>query len=194
VVRLTDVMPTILDLLDVPVPPVDGVSLMDLMRGRRRDLNLEAYAESLYPARLGWSPLRALRDGRFKLIDAPRPELYDLERDPFEQQNIYNVRRALAEAMTARAAVLAKGRRSAPAAEGRARVAPELQARLGALGYVGWAVTREALDRTSLPDPKDCIGTHSRRQDSKRSFSADCGPSLSPDATSTRFPPTSPRR
>jgi arylsulfatase A-like enzyme len=99
VVRLTDVMPTVLDLLDVPAPPVDGVSVVELMRGRGRDLRLEAYSESLYPARLGWSPLRALRDGRFKLIDAPRPELYDLERDPFEELNIYNEneRRALAE-------------------------------------------------------------------------------------------------
>ena len=56
------------------------------MRGRRHGLHLEAYSESLYPARFGWSPLRALRDGRFKLIDAPRPELYDLERDPFEER------------------------------------------------------------------------------------------------------------
>ena len=103
---------------------------MDLMRGRRRDLDLEAYSESLYPERLGCSSLRALRDGRFKLIDAPRPELYDLERDPFEERNIYDERRALAEAMIARAAVVAKGRGSAPAPEGRTRVTPELQARL----------------------------------------------------------------
>jgi arylsulfatase A-like enzyme len=165
VVRLTDVMPTVLDLLDVPAPPVDGVSLVDLMRGRRRDLHLEAYSESLYPTRLGWSPLRALRDGRFKLIDAPRPELFDLERDPFEEQNIYGERRAIAEAMAARAAVVAKGRRSAP--EGRTRVTPELQARLAALGYVGSAVGREAPGRAAgLPDPKDCIGPPTREQDS----------------------------
>ena len=78
VVRLTDVMPTVLDLLGIPAPRMDGVSLLDLLTGRRSTLDLEAYAESEYPRRLGWSPLRALRDGRFKLIDAPRPELYDL--------------------------------------------------------------------------------------------------------------------
>ena len=105
-------MPTILDLLDVPSPPLDGVSLVDLMRGTRRDLNLEAYSESLYPERLGWSPLRALREGRFKLIVAPRPELYDLAEDSGEEQNIYDSRRALAETMTARAMVIAKGRGS----------------------------------------------------------------------------------
>lgn len=52
----------------------------------RRDLAIEAYAESVYPRRLGWSPLRVWRDDRYKVIDAPRPELYDLERDPFELQ------------------------------------------------------------------------------------------------------------
>ena len=41
----------------------------------------------------GWSPLRSLRSGRFKFIEAPRRELYDLERDPFEQQNLYQERR-----------------------------------------------------------------------------------------------------
>ena len=78
VVRLTDVMPTILDLLAVPAPTMDGVSLAPRMRGHAGDLDLEAYAESIYPERLGWSSLRALRVGRFKLIDAPRPELYNL--------------------------------------------------------------------------------------------------------------------
>jgi arylsulfatase A-like enzyme len=168
VVRLTDIMPTALDLLDVPSPPVDGVSLVDLMSGRRRDLNLEAYSESLYPQRLGWSPLRALRDRRFKLIDAPRPELYDLEQDPFEERNIYDERRALAEAMTARLAALAKGRGAAPAPERRTGVTSELQTRLAALGYVASAVTREPSGRTPLPDPKDCIGSISRQTPSGR--------------------------
>jgi arylsulfatase A-like enzyme len=75
-------MPTLLDLLGLPVPPMDGVSLIGLMGGQRTASGLEGYAESMYPARFGWSPLRTLRDGRFKLIGAPHPELYDLEQDP----------------------------------------------------------------------------------------------------------------
>ena len=63
VVRLTDVMPTVLQLLGVPSPSTDGVSVVDLMTGRRRDLKLEAYSESFYPERLGLSSLRALREG-----------------------------------------------------------------------------------------------------------------------------------
>jgi arylsulfatase A-like enzyme len=159
VVRLTDVMPTILDLLGVPAPPTDGVSLVDLLRGRRQDLNLEAYSESLYPARLGWSPLRALRSGLFKLIEAPRPELYDLEHDPFEEHNIYESRRALAETMGKRL-IAAAGGRGALAGEQPAGASAELQARLGALGYLATAVGRAPSDGSPLPDPKDCIGTY----------------------------------
>lgn len=166
VVRLIDVMPTVLHLLDIPSPPVDGVSLGDLVTGRRSALDLEAYSESLYPQRLGWSPLRALRDDRFKLIDAPRPELYDLDHDPLERQNVYVERPATAQAMRARLAQVAKGRGAVQTEDQRTPVSPEVQARLAALGYVTSTVARASSSGTSLPDPKDCIGTYQRRPDS----------------------------
>ena len=88
-VRLVDLMPTLLDLLHVPVTTADGVSLARLMRPDGTDIQLEAYSESTYPERFGWSRLRSLRGDRYKLIEAPRPELYDLQTDPFEQRNLY---------------------------------------------------------------------------------------------------------
>jgi arylsulfatase A-like enzyme len=157
VVRLTDVAPTILDLLGLPSPPMDGVSLGSLLSGRTTRVDLEAYSESLYPRRLGWSPLRALRDGRFKLIDAPRPELYDLERDPFEERNIHDERRSLADAMRRRLAILAR-ERGLSRADGLAEPPAGLRERLAALGYVGSGQPR-ALPGAELPDPKDRIGT-----------------------------------
>ena len=172
-VRLTDVMPTVLDMLDVPSPPVDGVSLAALMRGTTHDLNLEAYSESLYPQRMGWSPLRALRDGKFKLIDAPRPELHDVQDDPGEETNIYDTRRALAEKMTARLAALARGRDSASTP--RQGVSPEMRAQLTSLGYLGGAARHEPTGRTALPDPKDCIGSYTRERGSTPVLPS-CGP------------------
>src|SRR5205085_6439776 len=48
-----------------------------------------AFAEGDYTAFvLGWSPTRALRLGRRKLIEAPRPEAYDLAKDPRELANL----------------------------------------------------------------------------------------------------------
>jgi arylsulfatase A-like enzyme len=158
VVRLIDVMPTLLDLLDVPAPATDGVSLAALMQGRRRDLDLEAYAESLYPERLGWSALRALRSGRFKLIDAPRPELFDLDRDPFEERNVHDERPDVARAMTARLHVLAADRGGSPSRAAAPGPTRELRARLAALGYLGSGLRPIPPAGALRPDPKDCIG------------------------------------
>jgi len=48
------------------------------------------YSESDMPASAyGWSPLAAATDGRYRLIVAPRPELYDLEADPSESRNLW---------------------------------------------------------------------------------------------------------
>ena len=88
-VRLVDLMPTLLDLLQVPGPAMDGVSLARMMSPGGTGMQLEAYAESMYPERFGWGRLQSLRGDRYKLVDAPRPELYDLQTDPFEQHNVY---------------------------------------------------------------------------------------------------------
>lgn len=174
VVRLTDVMPTVLDLLHIPAQRTDGVSLADLLTGERSDLDLEAYSESEYPRRLGWSPLRALRDGRFKLIDAPRPELYDLARDPFEERNVYDERRAMAAAMTRRLQELARPHSSTGPEFSRrpAEVPPHLAAQLASLGYVGSRATTSLATSAPLPDPKDCIGFYQSRQNRVGSISA----------------------
>lgn len=156
-VRLVDVMPTVLDLLGLPGAPTDGVSLMNLMAGGSREL--DAYAESEYPRRFGWSPLRSVRDSRFKLIDAPRPELYDLQLDPFEERNVYAERRMTARAMMQRLRSLAGNSAAGDAvietpADG---VAMALQQRLSALGYVAKSPTRDSPPRTKLGDPKDFV-------------------------------------
>jgi arylsulfatase A-like enzyme len=157
VVRLIDVMPTVLGLLGLPLAPSDGVSLTGLMNGARQDL--EAYAESNYPRRFGWSPIRSLRDGRFKLIDAPRPELYDLEHDPLEQRNVYSERAATAAALGRRLSSLADGPAGPEARNVQMGVAPlEVRERLAALGYVTRGPLEAQPGRASLPDAKDFIG------------------------------------
>ena len=87
-VRIVDVMPTLLELLGLRAPPaVQGTSLLPLARGER--LNLMALSESWFPRfHYGWSELQAIQDERFKLIRAPRRELYDLERDPLETADL----------------------------------------------------------------------------------------------------------
>ncbi len=161
VVRSVDVMPTILDLLGLPLHgKVEGRSLVPLMTGATRDLGLEAYSEAVYPRyHFGWSDLRALHVGRYKYVEAPRPELYDLDQDPNEQHNIYQDRRELGERMAAGLAAL---ERHMPADAADARPTPEVdpdaRERLAALGYIGSFVPLAVHDRSGLADPKDKIG------------------------------------
>jgi arylsulfatase A-like enzyme len=150
-------MPTVLDLLGMGRVFGDGLSLLPAIQGAARVPDRLVYAESWYPRRFRWSPLRALRDGRFKLIDAPRPELYDLEADPFELHNVYADRPALAAALTRRLA--AHDRAPSPASGDRAekRVAADVKERLASLGYVAGP---ERTDRAGERDPKDYIDAY----------------------------------
>jgi arylsulfatase A-like enzyme len=158
VVRLVDVMPTVLDLLRVPQLPVDGTSLVGMLHGKRRHVELDAYSESQYPMRFGWSPLRALRADRYKLIDAPRPELYDLERDPFERRNIYDERRDLARALAQRLTTFEGQISPSPRDDGTDTVPrAELRQRLKSLGYIGSGALRAPSELHDLPDAKDCM-------------------------------------
>ena len=157
-VRTIDVMPTVFDLLDMPPPEqVEGQSVVPLMSGAVREMGLAAYAEAVYPRfHYGWSDLRSLTSERFKFIEAPRPELYDLVQDPAETRNLYDERRPLAERMAAvLAAADSKGAADVtPAAD----VDPDTRARLAALGYVGTFVATPAGNKAALADPKDKIG------------------------------------
>ncbi len=161
-VRTADLAPTVLDLLGLPPLPaaVSGTSLVPLMTGDRVEMNLDGYAEAMYPLHhYGWSALRALRAGRFKLIDAPRPELYDLERDPHESRNLFDDRRALGVRLQEQLRTLERQWSEAGAASvtAPADVDPDVRERLAALGYVGSFVATAAGADADRADPKDKI-------------------------------------
>ena len=173
VVRSTDVMPTVLDLLAVtPAPPgIDGTSLVPMLRGAPPGVDLEAYADNVYPrSRFGWSELRSLRSGRFKLIVTARPELYDLELDPKEQRDLLHERPRLAEGLLKRVGEIdAEGApvdvSSQPSPD---PTQDEIAAGLAALGYAARSQhtmrepggTRPGV--ALLPDPKDNVATFNR--------------------------------
>ena len=156
-VRSEDVMPTVLELTGTQPPDgIQGRSLTPLFAGGAADLNLDAYSESLYARNhYGWSELRALRSGRFKYIATTRPELYDLERDPGEERNLFDERRPLADRMAQELERLAA--ESGTEASGPSTVDPETRERLAALGYIGSFSTTTRKPGEALPDPKDKI-------------------------------------
>src|SRR5439155_23321965 len=96
-VEVADVAPTLAALAGASLSSIDGQSLLPLIGGAPGDPDRPAYAESYYQnILLGWSPLRAVRTRRWKFVEAPRPELYDLEHDAGERENRIEERAAVA--------------------------------------------------------------------------------------------------
>lgn len=152
--RLVDVAPTLLDLAGASgLVGVDGVSLVPLISGGAQTVPA-AIIETLRPwASYGWSPLAALRDGDWKLVDAPRPELYDVARDPGERTD----RRAAEPSRAAAMAEALARLRPRPVPSGPT-VAPEAAERLRALGYTGaGAPPPPDQPPSGLADPKDRV-------------------------------------
>jgi len=156
-VSLVDVAPTALAAAGVVVPAaVQGRSLLGLAGGGHEP-ERPSYAESEYPRRVfGWSALRAWREERFLLVDAPRRELYDLRADPTSARNLADERGAVVGGMArAMEKAVAAWAGAAPAAP-KAAVDPSLVERLSSLGYASGA-TGTVGPAPSGADPKDKI-------------------------------------
>jgi len=159
--NLVDIAPTILELVGLPrLGDIDGVSLAGQLRGERSPLP-PAYLETQLPwIFFGWSPLRAIRQHDWKLIDAPRPELYHLASDPGEDVNLIGQQPDHARRLRT---LLDEAERK-PAATPSVVTDDEVLARLQALGYVGAGGGAEAAP-AGLPDPKDRIELRDRLQE-----------------------------
>ncbi|HZU44975.1 MAG TPA: sulfatase-like hydrolase/transferase [Terriglobales bacterium] len=153
-VRTTDILPTILDVLGMRVPRgLDGTSVKAAFAGGGID-SRPAFGESDYPLRFGWAPLRSLRLDNSKLIEAPRPEFYNLKSDPGEVNNMYEPWNKTVQEFRSRMAEL---RVPTANAGNDAGVSDSTRAELRALGYLGPEGTTNAPAPLLLPDPKDKI-------------------------------------
>ncbi len=152
-VSLVDIAPTALDLLGMTGLEGDGISLLPLMQtGRPTERTL--YAESFAPLYdFGWSPLRSVREARWKYIAAPKPELYDMTADQGETRNLESadVQRA--------AQMLARVDRYGPPVAPDGPANPDAANRLRALGYVSGS---RAVHTATRADPKDRIALAAR--------------------------------
>lgn len=157
-VSSVDVLPSVLALTGIDPPAeVHGRSLVPLMFDPREVETVYAYGESMTPnLQFGWSSLHFLRSARYKVIKAPRPELYDLATDPEEKTNVYEGQRPVAREMLARLdALMERTGRGAPAPEA-ANLDQETLERLSALGYVGAPMKPRTSEKARpLADPKD---------------------------------------
>ena len=138
VVSSVDVMPTILDILALSTPEVDGRSLQPLLSGERWSAR-PVFSEATKPWEPGveWhnsSRRKAVRIGDYKLIWNPKTgieEIYDVVNDPHETDELdpISARAPLMEAMT-------KWISEADPLPSEKVTAPDITEHLKALGYV----------------------------------------------------------
>ncbi|MEJ2367041.1 MAG: sulfatase-like hydrolase/transferase [Acidobacteriota bacterium] len=150
-VGLVDIAPTVRSLCGLAPAPGDGRSLAPLMKGRpwtSQPVYIESL-DSLYS--FGWAPLYALAEGPWKYILAPKPELYNVSKDPEENRNLVRKEPRRAAAMKK---ILEKDLQQRTATKGEAVQLDESEMRsLQSLGYISG--TMGTGSGGGYRDPKD---------------------------------------
>lgn len=170
-VRAVDLAPTLLDLAgQPPLAGAQGQSLVALVQ-RGSPGPSSAYGETYFPLLyMNWAPLRSIQDDRWKFIDAPTPELYDLSRDEHEQTNLAAQEPARAAALRRALDEITNG---TPGAMSEKALDKETAEKLAALGYIG-GIASAAIPRPGRGqrDPKDMIGIFNRLRQANASAQA----------------------
>jgi arylsulfatase A-like enzyme/Tfp pilus assembly protein PilF len=155
-VETVAVAPTLLELAGLKN------DLSDQEKGRRGLFGADvekrdaAYSETFYPfSSFGWSPLHATETAKYHYIEAPQPELYDVETDPGEKNNLATQQAGAAAVLKDKITKLQQEHPFSAATAGSG-LSPDAQEKLRALGYVAYRspVSAAAL-AAGLPDPKD---------------------------------------
>ncbi len=165
-VSSVDIVPTILAALRLPGgDQTQGIDLLPALQGKTAPPDRPQYSESLLSeVGFGMAPLYGIRRDGTEWIRAPKPEVYDLRRDPHELHNIYasspnvaiRLDRELQQILDASERI-----KRTPRAETLDR---ETLQTLRSLGYMAGGQ-----ERTSMAgmDPKDGIGIYNQLEDAR---------------------------
>jgi arylsulfatase A-like enzyme/Tfp pilus assembly protein PilF len=149
-VQLADVFTTVVQAVgaeNVPAP-AGTISLLDEAALKSNPAR-RIFSETLFPRiHFGWAETASLVDGQWQYIEAPRPELFDLVKDPTERTNLAS---GLPPAFRTLRIEMEK-RRAGFTAPGK--VDPEEAKKLASLGYLS---SGESARSGPLPDAKDEI-------------------------------------
>src|SRR5206468_10290473 len=130
-----------------------------------------AYGETYFPLfYMNWAPLRSIQEDRWKFIDAPVPELYDLASDATERTNLAAREPARAAALRHALDQLTGG---AAGAMSSRKVDADTVQKLAALGYIGAAAeAAPAASDAARADPKQMIGVFNRLREANGALQA----------------------
>jgi len=159
-VSLVDLMPTLLGVLNAPIPAkVQGKNLTPMvLRGGEMEAS-PLYSETYLPRiHFNWSELRGLSTGNYHFIDAPKPELFDRTKDPGELHNLYADKYAVSTEMRSQLAATVRRFTMEHEMAQKSTLDPQLADRLRSLGYTALASGEDSpVSDRKLPDPKDRI-------------------------------------
>ena len=149
------VAPTMLQMAGITDPIQKQFDSAGLFAGETSNLPSAAYSETFYPfSSFGWSPLHGLETSQYHYVEAPRPELYNLQGDPAEAHNLVTNQNAVASVLRSQLQQRWQKYESAPAT-GQSLDA-SATAKLRALGYFAYhAPVSQATLQHPLADPKD---------------------------------------
>jgi arylsulfatase A-like enzyme/Flp pilus assembly protein TadD len=157
--REIDLLPTVLDLMGGKVSStVQGTSLAPAFSGKPVNTTY-SYEETLYPKiNMGWSELRGIHTADWMYVRAPKPELYDLDKDPGEVNNIIDAHpkeyRKL-EAQLKKLSLLGNSDTEKVVAN---KMDQQTMKQLESLGYVSGFSARDIELNGKGADPKDMVG------------------------------------
>jgi arylsulfatase A-like enzyme/Flp pilus assembly protein TadD len=159
-VREIDLLPTVLDLLGKePSPAIQGTSLVPAFRGDAVPSNI-SYEETLVPKiDMGWAELRGIHTAHWMYIRAPRPELYNLDQDPAELQNILDANPKKYREMDGELRRLSMEGSSGSETVTMKQLDQTTMAQLKSLGYVANFSARQIELTGHGNDPKDHVAT-----------------------------------
>ena len=163
-VGLIDVAPTILGSLGIAVPKeMQGVDLSEGFLSGRKKISApqrDFFCEASLPMNYGCSPLQGLVTDQWKYLRAPRPELFNLDDDPQEKNDLARQQPEQLRRMEIRLKkILAQQSRSEPV-DNTFTMSPQAQLRLQSLGYIAGSAPATLEFDPTKPDPKDFIVLH----------------------------------
>ncbi|KKN27362.1 hypothetical protein LCGC14_0865440 [marine sediment metagenome] len=130
-----DIFPTVCDVLGIEKPSfLQGISLLPALKGMKLP-ERPIYFESLHPFySRGWAPLKGFILEKKKFVDSPIPELYDLDHD-FDELNNLAERKKIVE-LTSQLKKIIDDLTPSKKIDAAQKVDRETREKLASLGYI----------------------------------------------------------
>ncbi len=158
--REIDLLPTVLDLLGGKASSVvQGTSMVPAFSGKSVP-STYSYEETLVPKiDMGWAELRGIHTAHWMYVRAPRPELYNLDKDPDELNNVIDTHPKEYRELDAQLRKLSPVESSGTETLTMKQLDQQTRKQLQSLGYVADFSARNIELNGKGVDPKDHLAT-----------------------------------